>query len=105
MRDLNREGVPGPSGRHWNASALLGSPKRRNGILNNELYVGQIVYNRQRFLKDPATGKRIARENPQSEWHRQSAPEMRIIEPRIWELVQRRRAERGGPHLYQRRRP
>ena len=62
VRDLNYESVPGLSGRHWNASALLGSLKRRNGILNNELYVGQIVYNRQRFLKDPASGKRIARE-------------------------------------------
>ena len=105
VRDLNRETVPGPTSRHWNASALLGSPKRRNGILNNELYIGQIVYNRQRFLKDPATGKRISRENPEREWHRQSAPELRIVDDRTWELVQCRRAERGGPHLYQQRRP
>jgi DNA invertase Pin-like site-specific DNA recombinase len=105
VRDLNRERVPGPTGRHWNASALLGSPKRRNGILNNELYIGEIVYNRQRFLKDPATGKRISRENPEREWHRQAAPELRIIDDRSWELVQRRRTERGGPHLYQQRRP
>ena len=94
-----------PTGRHWNASALLGSPKRRNGILNNELYIGQIVYNRQRFLKDPATGRRISRENPEREWHRQAVPELRIIDDRTWELAQRRRAERGGPHLYQQRRP
>ena len=105
VRDLNREAIPGPTGRHWNASALLGSAKRRNGILNNELYIGQIVYNRQRFIKDPATGKRISRENPEKEWHRQSVPELRIIEDRMWELVQRRRTERGGPHLYQQRRP
>jgi hypothetical protein len=52
VRDLNRERVPGPTGRHWNASALLGSPMRRNGILNNQLYIGEIVYNRQRFVKD-----------------------------------------------------
>jgi hypothetical protein len=74
-RDLNREGVPGPTGRHWNPSALLGSPKRRNGILNNELYIGQIVYNRQRFLKHPATGRHISRENPEREWHRQAVPQ------------------------------
>jgi len=73
VRDLNCEAVPGPRGRHWNASALLGSPKRRNGILNNELYIGLIVYNRQRFLKDLATRKRISRENREREWHRQSA--------------------------------
>jgi hypothetical protein len=64
---------------HRNASALLGSPKRRNGILNNELYVGQIVYNRQRFLDDLATGKRISRENREREWQRQAAPDLRII--------------------------
>jgi hypothetical protein len=71
VQDFNREGVKGPRGGRWNASALLGSPKRGNGVLNNELYRGVIVYNRRRFLKDPATGKRIARENPASEWHRQ----------------------------------
>jgi site-specific DNA recombinase len=85
VRDLNREAVPGPTGRHWNASALLGSPKRRNGILNNELYIGQIVYNRQLFQKNPATGKRISRENPEREWHRQSAPELRIVDDHAWE--------------------
>ena len=35
-------GNPGASGRggHWNVSALLGSAKRRNGLLNNSLYAG-----------------------------------------------------------------
>jgi hypothetical protein len=28
------------------------------GLLNNELYVGTLVWNRQRFIKDPTTGKR-----------------------------------------------
>ncbi len=105
VRELNREKVPGPTGGVWNASALLGSPKRRNGILNNELYHGTIVYNRQRFIKDPDTGKRVARENPESEWQRQAVPHLSVIDDEIWDAVQRRRAERGGPHLYQQRRP
>lgn len=105
VRDLNRESIPGPTGRRWNASALLGSPKRRNGLLNNELYRGTIVYNRQRFLKDPATGKRVSRENPESEWLRQDTPELRIVDENVWVAVQKRRAERSGPHLYQERRP
>ena len=88
VRELNQEGIPGPSGGRWNASALLGSRKRRNGILNNELYRGVIVYNRQRFVKDPATGKRLARENPESEWHRQDVPELRIIDDTLWDKVQ-----------------
>jgi site-specific DNA recombinase len=76
-----------------------------NGILNNELYHGTIVDDRQRFIKDPDIGKRVARENPESEWQRQSVPHLCVIDDEIWDAVQRRRAERGGPHLYQRRRP
>ena len=32
VKALNAEGVPGPRGGPWNASALIGSAKRRNGI-------------------------------------------------------------------------
>ena len=103
--DLNNERIAGPRGGKWSASALIGSPKRLNGLLNNELYKGTIVYNRQRFMKDPATGKRVARENPQSEWLRQEAPELRIVEQDVWNAVQAKRKERGGPHLYHKRRP
>ena len=103
--DLNNERIAGPRGGRWTASTLIGSPKRLNGLLNNELYKGTIVYNRQRFMKDLATGKRVARENPQSEWLRQEAPEMRIVEQPIWDAVQTKRAERGGKHLYHKRRP
>jgi hypothetical protein len=46
----------------------IDNQRRRIGILNNELYLGQILYNRQRFLKDPEAGKRIARPNPEHEW-------------------------------------
>jgi hypothetical protein len=67
VRDLNRDGEPGPSGGPWNASAIVGSAKRCNGVLNNELYRGVIVYNRQRFVKDPSTGKRVSRANPESD--------------------------------------
>ena len=58
VKTLNAEAVQGPRGGLWNASALLGSAKRRNGLLNNSLYAGRITYNRQRFIKDPATGPR-----------------------------------------------
>ena len=35
------------------------------GILNNELYVGRLVWNRLRYVKNPDTGKRVSRLNPQ----------------------------------------
>jgi hypothetical protein len=43
--------VRSPRGGPWNVSTLNGSRKRQNGILNNELYVGRLIYNRQNFIK------------------------------------------------------
>ena len=97
VKALNKEGVPGPSGGQWNLSALIGSQLRRNGILNNELYKGTIVYNRQRFTKNPATGKRVSRVNPESEWQRQDVPELRIVDEDIWQKAQHVRAARSAP--------
>jgi len=37
---------------------------RGNGILDNEMYTGKIVWNRQRFVKVPDTRKRQAQPNP-----------------------------------------
>ena len=38
------------------------------GIVNNELCIGRLVWNRQRFMKNPETGKRVARINPPEDW-------------------------------------
>ena len=58
---LNRERIPGPNGSQWGPSTIHGHVGRGTGILNNELYVGRLVWNRQRYVKDPDTGKRLAR--------------------------------------------
>ena len=89
---LNRDGIPAPSGGDWGFSTINGNPKRGNGILNNEMYVGKIVWNRQRFIKDPDTGKRQARPNPESEWVIQEALELRILDDGLWQAVKARQA-------------
>ncbi len=85
---LNKDGIPSPRGGEWNASTIHGSRQRRNGILNNEMYVGQLVWNRQRFVKDPDTGKRQSRLNPKQEWVTTDVPELRIIDQHLWEQAQ-----------------
>lgn len=50
------------------------------GILNNELYVGRLVWKRLRYLKDPDTGKRVSRLNPESDRVIQDVPELRIVD-------------------------
>src|SRR5262249_5682393 len=60
---LNRDSA-GPRGGEWNASTINGNVSRGTGILNNELYIGRLVWDRLPYGKDPATGKRISRLKP-----------------------------------------
>lgn len=87
---LNREGVSGPQGKEWGPTTIHGNPKRGVGILNNELYVGKLVWNRLRYLKDPDTGKRVSRLNPEDEWVIQDVPELRIVDQDIWDTTKAR---------------
>jgi site-specific DNA recombinase len=84
---LNEEGVPSPSGKDWRANTINGNRERGNGILHNELYAGVINYNRQRFVRDPGTRKRVARPNPRDEWITAEVPELRIIDEATWTAV------------------
>jgi site-specific DNA recombinase len=43
---LNADKIAPPSGLRWNASTIHGSAQRGNGILLNELYAGEIVWNK-----------------------------------------------------------
>jgi len=74
-QQLNKDGVPGPLGRRWRDTAIRGHIIRGTGILNNELYVGIRVWNRLRFRKDPATGRRRSRLNPPEAWVVEEVPE------------------------------
>jgi DNA invertase Pin-like site-specific DNA recombinase len=106
VHDLNAQAIPGPRGGPWNVSTLIGSAKRKNGLLNNPLYAGRIIYNRQRFLKDPATGRRQARLNPETEWLTQDVPELAIVDQAVWQAAQTLRAGRTPQHrAEQHRRP
>ncbi len=90
---LNHEGVPGPRQGQWSPSTIYGNCRRGTGILNNELYVGRLIWNRQRFVKDPGTGKRVAQPNPKTAWITENVPELRIIPDDLWRQVKERQSE------------
>ena len=92
-RRLNDKGVPGPDGALWTDSTLRGHAARGTGFLNNELYIGKLVWNRLRYIKDPATGKRVSRINPHEKWIRTEVPELRIIDDALWQAVKERQGE------------
>jgi site-specific DNA recombinase len=87
---LNEDGIPGPFGRAWGPSTIHGNPKRGNGVLNNELYIGRLVWNRQRYIRDPESGRRVSRPNPANEWVIHEVPELRIINDELWQRVKNR---------------
>ena len=91
-KGLNRSGLRGPRGALWSPSTIHGNPKRGVGILHNELYVGRMVWNKLRYLKDPDTGKRVSRPNPESEWVVSDVPALRIVDDELWRAVQTRYA-------------
>ncbi len=92
-RRLNGENIPGPVGRRWTDSTIRGHAKRGTGLLNNELYIGRLVWNRQRSIKNPETGKRVSRINPPEEWIAAEVPELRIVVDGLWQAVKHRLGE------------
>ena len=90
---LNRKGMAGPSGGTWGPSAINGNATRGTGILNNELYVGKLVWNRLKFMKNPETGRRQSRLNPREAWIIKDVPELRIVPQELWDAVKARQAQ------------
>lgn len=88
--ELNQEEIPGPGGRTWADTSIRGHGGRGCGILRNDVYIGRLIWNRQRFLKDPETGRRVTRINPKSEWVVTEVPEWRIVPQDLWDKVQAR---------------
>lgn len=102
---LNAEGIPAPRGGLWRGNAITGHRKRGNGMLHNRLYIGEVVYNRQTFRKDPATRRRVSRANDPADRVTATLPELRIIDQDLWEAVQTRLALYSDRPANQARRP
>lgn len=90
--ELNAEGIPSPRGGVWNASTINGNPARGYGILRNPLYRGLIVWNRVRMVRDPDTGRRVSRTNPESEWQTADAPDLAIVPAELFSAAEARHA-------------
>lgn len=99
--ELNEEGILSPTGKVWLSSSVAGWQSRGKGILNNELYIGRIVWNRDSFRRNPDTQKRVKKENPKEEWVITQAPHLRIIDQELWDKVKTRQAilaKKSLPH-------
>lgn len=106
---LNAERVLGPMAGVWGPSTIHGHAGRGTGMLNNELYIGRLVWNRLRYVKDPDTGKRVSRVNPASEWIVADVPHLRIVDDELWQAAKARqvatRHQQADGGLVRARRP
>ena len=95
---LSQDKIPTPTGkRFWNPSTISGNNKRGIGILNCDLYRGVIRWNRTTELKEPGTGRRITRYNPESEQVVSKVEKLRIISDELWDAVKARQAKHAQP--------
>ena len=104
---LNKEGISSPTGKGWGQSTINGNRQRGTGILNNELYIGRLIWNRLRYLKDPVTGKRVSKLNPADDWITHDLPELRIIDAKLWETAKGRQKslDKTGKSFWTKQRP
>ena len=105
-KSLNEENQISPKGNGWSDWAINGSSKTAIGTLNQEIYIGRVIWNKNSFIKNPATGKRVRRPNPKEQWVINEIPELRIIDQELWDKVKEQQAKRQRKiPLNQKRRP
>ncbi|MEO8056687.1 MAG: recombinase family protein [Burkholderiales bacterium] len=95
VHELNRRDIPSPRGKRWAISAVHGSAARGLGLLNNEMYVGRVYWNRRQWLKEPDSGKRRYVDRPRAEWQVREQPDLRIVDARTWDLARERMARKA----------
>ena len=89
-RGLNLEKIQGPGGRAWRDTTIRAHRERGTDILRNEMYIGRMVWNRMRYMKDSETGPRVSRMNPVAQRVNQEVPHLRILDDTLWAEVQNR---------------
>ncbi len=100
---LNADRVPPPGSRRertatftkgWVMSAIAGSVRDGLGILNNEIYIGRVIWNRFRWVRSAADSSRRRREpNPKSEWIERREERLRIVDQSLWNRVKARQRQ------------
>lgn len=92
--DLNRRAIPSPGAKWKERSRPRGKwlVSTLYALLQNERYIGQEIWNRSKWVKDPDSGRRHRRERPRSEWVVRKCE--RIVDQAIWDQVARRFAHK-----------
>jgi site-specific DNA recombinase len=87
-KTLNREHVQSPRPRPGREQSWAPSSVRH--VLQNERYRGIVTYGRTKKIRNPLTGKRVYKRQPESAWVRVATPEQRIVSDELFQRVRDR---------------
>ena len=59
-------------------------------MLQNQKYIGHIIFNRREWVKNPSTGRRAYRWRPREQWEVRQSEDLRIVDDDLWAAVQHR---------------
>lgn len=109
VRGLNVDNIPSPGANRkresdkkpaWHMSAVAGDPRRGIGILNNELYRGNVIYNRSVWVRGAADSeKRTPSQTDKDDRIEHHFESLRIVPESLWLKVQRIQTEDSPKRL------
>jgi site-specific DNA recombinase len=95
--DLTREGIPTPRGNsEWNHNSIAARSKGRAGMINCQLYIGKLIWNVNKSVLNPHTGRKIQRKSKPDDVMVADVPHLRIIDQALWDRAQRVQGTRSG---------
>jgi site-specific DNA recombinase len=98
---LNSLGHIAPKGGPWTHGTIFGQRRKGTGVLNNELYIGRLVWGRTRTTRRIDSGGKIILGNPPEKWIVKQVPHLRIVSDDIWQRVKARQTLVCRPWLGQ----
>jgi site-specific DNA recombinase len=96
---LNADHVPPPRPKKdkvaqgWTWTTVAGHQKRGTGILNNEIYLGRLIWNRSQKLQNPDTERKVPKYHSRDTWVVVDVPDLQIVAQELWDRVKARQTE------------
>jgi DNA invertase Pin-like site-specific DNA recombinase len=101
--DLSRDGIKAPrSDGGWNVQTISGKSKGRAGMIGCSLYAGRLVWNVNRSVANPHTGRKVQRPGKPDDLMETEVPHLRIIDQDLFDRAQEMLARRTARHARRR---
>ena len=84
--DPARDSIPTPRGNaEWNHNTIAASSKERGGMIGCQLYADKLIWNVNRSILNPHTGRKVQRRSKPDDIVVVDVPHLRIIDQDLWD--------------------